>query len=120
MTKPTQLGVAIRHTKVNLPIPLEEKDKKAQEAYAIILEQSAKVRPFHDQIAILKNLAKPFEKKIGEALTTLENGKDKLTPVTLTIDHTNCHIKSVRDDTGEVVLDRKATEDELQADAFDK
>jgi len=113
------LGVKKRHVQRMQPIPLDCADDVAKEQYDIILAQSAILRPIMNHIEILKAKAKPIQKKIDEAFEKIQGGKQVLTDITITIDHNNCWIKAVRDDTGEVIIDRKAEESELEPDAFD-
>jgi hypothetical protein len=103
-----------------LSCPLEKNDARLKEQAEIIHEQLAFLRPIESQIEILKAKAKPYLKKIDAAMQTIQRGGKEETSCEITIDHTNCWIKVVRLDTGEVVTDRPAEESELDPDFFDK
>ena len=118
--KASGLGVKTRKVQRMMPIPLETSDAAAKEQFEVIVEQSSLLRPIEAQIDILKAKAKPIQKKIDEAMGKIQGGKQQMTDCTVTIDHTNCWIKVVREDTKEVVIDRPAEESELDPDAFDK
>ena len=118
--KATCLGVKKRLVKRMLAAPLEKNDKRVKEQTDIIHSELALLRPIECQIDILKAKAKPHQKKIDDALTTIQRGGMEEVECEITIDHNNCWIKAIRLDTGEIVTDRPAEESELDPDFFDK
>ena len=118
--KATCLGVKTRRLKWSLPATIEANDKRMAEQAEIIRQQLAILRPIEGQIDILKAKAKPYKQAIDKAMETIQKGAYEEVQVEITIDHTNCWIKAVRVDTGEVVADRPAEEKELDPDFFDK
>jgi uncharacterized FlaG/YvyC family protein len=107
----------IQHTKRHLYVPLTEMERKEHAEILLqkLTEYDKKEQDAKDSASAFKDELKKIWDGIDQEREALDKGIEQLVGCTEYLDEAQREIITVRNDTGEEVSRRKATEDDFQA-----